>query len=290
MTIEKNNNITINAPIFWGIVNITPDSFSDGGLFYSAKNALEQIYHLKNEGAHYIDIGAFSSRPNNDFISAEEEWQRLEPLFEQIDLRDKDLYSCLSIDTWRADIAQKALEKNIFCINDISAFSWDEGLLDVLVHYKPYYVLMHCTGKAEDIHIPAQSENIVEDVYAFFAHKLELLEKRGFPKEKILLDPGIGFGKNLEQNLALMNAGARFAQLGCPLMAAVSRKSWLRELFSLKKAVESSQIKGQRKVLDRLTSIASLSLNKHGFKHHRLHNVAITRQAFIVEEALNSRG
>ncbi len=286
--IEKSTTINYNAPKFWGIVNVTPDSFSDGGLFYSTKNALEQIDNLKNEGAHYIDIGAASSRPSSDFISAEEEWQRLEPLFEEIEARDRGLFSCISVDTWRAKVAQKVLEKKVFCINDISAFSWDADLLDVLVQYKPYYVLMHCKGTPQNMQTEAHYENVVKEVYAFFEQKLEILDKAGFPKERVILDVGIGFGKTLEQNLALMKvkAGNVFASLGCPLMAAVSRKSWLRELFSLPKPLDASQIKGQRKILDRLTSVASLQLNKNGFTHHRLHNVKIAKEAFELEQYL----
>ncbi len=289
MTTEIINNNQHNAPKFWGIVNITPDSFSDGGLFYSTKNAFEQIQTLKADGAHYIDIGAASSRPSSDFISANEEWQRLEPLFNEIELRDKDIFSSLSVDTWRADIAQKVLEKNIFAINDISAFSWDEGLLDVLVQYKPYYVLMHCLGTPQNMQINPNYTNVVDEVFAFFEKKLEILDKANFPKDKIILDPGIGFGKNLEHNLALMRAGKKFATLGLPLMAAVSRKSWLRQIFNIEKAT-ASQVKGQNKLLDRLTSVASLMLQENGYEHHRIHNVSITNQAFVLKQKLTALG
>ncbi len=284
--IKTKNNSTTNAPIFWGIVNITEDSFSDGGLFSTPDKALKQFLLLKEKGADIIDIGAASSRPSSEFISAQEEWQRLKPLFDLLEENDNKLFSSVSVDTWRAEVAQKVLEKNVSYINDISAFSWDPSLLDVLVQYKPYYVLMHCLGTPQNMQISPNYTNVVDEVFAFFEAKLERLDKAGFPLEKVILDPGIGFGKTLEHNLALMQAGEKFLSLGQELMAAVSRKSWLRDIFSIQKASLESEIKGQRKVLDRLTSIASLSLHKKGYTHHRVHNVEIVKQAFTLESFL----
>ncbi len=271
----------IFAPKIWGIVNCTPDSFSDGGLFMDTQKAYAQMLKLFEDGADYVDIGAASARPSSDFISAEEEWERLEPLFNMIEENRPDLFAKISVDTWRASVAQKVLERNIFCINDISGFQsiWGEdAFLDVLVQYKPYYVLMHCQGLPQNMQDHTEYADVVDTVYSFFEERLNLLSKAGFPTEKVILDPGIGFGKNLEQNLALLNATEKFEKLGLPLMAGISRKSWLRLLLEIEKEniVE----------LDNATANASLLLAKNGFLHHRVHNVKLCRHAFHLAKNL----
>lgn len=277
MTIN-NKNYMYNAPKIWGIVNSTPDSFSDGGLFIRAENAYTHIEKLIADKANYIDIGAASSRPNAPFISEEEEWNRLRPLFEIIEEKNPSLFSRISVDTWRAGVAKKVLEKNVFCINDISAFQWDESLLDVLLEYKPYYVLMHCRGTPKTMQENTQYKDIVEDVYSFFEERISLLDKLGFPKEKIILDLGIGFGKSLKQNFELLNAADHFLKLGLPLMAAVSRKSCLRDLLSLERTDISK--------LDEASANASLLLAQKGFIHHRVHNARAVSQAFCLMQNL----
>ncbi len=278
------NDASNNIPKIWGIINITPDSFSDGGLFLNAENAYVHAEKLIHDGADYLDIGAASSRPNAEFICEEEEWQRLEPFFNLIEEKNKELFARLSVDTWRASIAQRALEKGVFCINDISALQWDRGdktLLDVLLEYKPYYVLMHCHGTPQNMQCVqnlAKYNNVVDTVLSFFEERLSLLQKSNFPMEKVILDVGIGFGKNLEQNLALLNAGKKFSSLGFPLMSAISRKSWLRELLSIEKE--------NIKELDTATTNASLLLHKQGFLHHRVHNVKEHKRAFCLEQNL----
>ncbi len=292
MDIDKIKQI---SPKIWGIVNITPDSFSDGGLFLNPEKAYSHIEKLLNEGADFIDIGSASSRPSSDFITAEEEWNRLEPLFNLIAEKDKHLFSKISVDTWSSYVAQKALERNVFCINDISACRWDTGLLDVLVEYKPYYVLMYSEGQPKTMQekINIKDNEIIDKTYSFFEKQLEKLDKVGFPKEKIMLDVGIGFGKTLEQNILLLNAEETFLRFGIPLYSGVSRKTWLRNLFSLTTQEQESKEKGKYSFLkkgenaqlmiedlDRLTANASLLLLQKGYLHHRVHNVKYTRQAF----------
>ncbi len=284
MTVTKENNI--NAPKLWGIVNCTPDSFSDGGLFLDAKKAYAQIEKLIEEGADYIDIGAASSRPSSEFISAEEEWQRLEPLFDVIEENNKSLLSKISVDTWRADVAQKVLERNIFAINDISACMWEENLLEKLVEHKPYYVLMHCKGKPQDMQENTTYNNVVDAVCAFFENRLELLQKVNFPLEKVILDPGIGFGKNLEQNLDLMNSGERLSSFGIELMAGISRKSWIKQTLFSKNIIENKEESLNITDLDCATACASLLLFKKGFKHHRVHDIKKCKQFFMLEDKL----
>ncbi len=272
------NNHFNNAPKIWGIVNITPDSFSDGGLFLEKESAHSQCLKLIQDGADYLDLGAASSRPTSEFISPEEEWARLEPVLSSIENSDKTLLNKISVDTWRADVAKKVLEKNIFCINDISAFQWEPELVEVLSHYKPYYVMMHCQGTPDTMQQNIQYDDVVDTVFSFFEERLNILQKANFPIEKVILDPGIGFGKNLEQNLALMNAGEKFSTLGLPLMAAVSRKSWLRLLLSIEPSSTQE--------LDSMTACASVLLQQKNYIHHRVHNVQATKQALLLGRGL----
>ncbi len=264
--INQNNSIECNAPKFWGIVNITPDSFSDGGLFLDSHKALEQAKSLLyNNGAHFIDIGAASSRPSAGFISEEEEWARLEPFLNLAESNNKEIFPQLSLDTWRASIAEKAMKKGINIINDISAFNWDNRLLDVLLEHQPYYVLMHCKGKPDTMQDEPKYACVVDEVYAFFEEKLNVLIKKGFPREKIILDQGIGFGKTQEHNKALLEASEKFLEFDLPLMAAISRKSLIRHLYS----INANDINA----LDEATAQYTHALIQKGYTHHRVHNV-----------------
>ncbi len=275
------NNIQDNAPKIWGIINITPDSFSDGNMYYKPEKAYIHMQELNKEGAHFFDVGAASSRPFAPFIEEEEEWQRLKPFFDVIQKEDKNFLSRISVDTWRASVAEKALERGVFCINDISGFRWDKKLLEVLIEYQPYYILMH------SLDIPAKMQknieerkdkNIVQTVYNFFEERLEILEKNAYPKEKIILDIGIGFGKTVEQNFELLNAAEKFIPFGYSLMSAISRKSLLSNFLDVDK---KNNIE-----LDRASAIMSLLLEKQGFKHHRVHNVRAIAQAFALDSKL----
>ncbi len=280
MTTTKNN---INAPKFWGIVNCTPDSFSDGGLYNDAQKAYAHIKEMLQDGADYIDIGAASSRPGSDFISPEEEWARLEPLFDLIENEDKSLFQKISVDTWRKDVAQKVLGKNIFAINDISAFVWEPALVEHLVEYKPYYVMMHCKGLPQDMQKDTNYTDVVDNVCAFFEERLEILQKTHFPLEKVILDPGIGFGKSLEQNLALMNASDKLSSFGLELMAGISRKSWIKQLLLLDTVDGNHNFIEE---LDSFTAFSSLQLYGKGFIHHRVHNVKKCKQFAVLKEHL----
>ncbi len=281
MKVMTINSIHNNAPKIWGIINITPDSFSDGNMYFDAQNAYKHMLELDKDNAHFFDIGAASSRPFAPFIEEEEEWQRLEPFLKLVSKENKSYLKRISVDTWRASIAQKALEEGVFCINDISGFSWDKNMLDVLINYKPYYILMHSLDvpakMQENIEIK-QSKDIVKTVYSFFEEKLEILYKNNFPKEKIILDVGIGFGKTVEQNFELLNAHEVFTSLSYPLMSAISRKSLLSKFLNIEK---KNNIE-----LDNASAIMSLLLYKKGFTHHRVHNVGAIAKAFALDSKL----
>ena len=180
-----------------------------------------------------LDIGAESTRPFAAPVGAEEETARLLPVLQS--LREARPEAFLSVDTFRARTARAALEAGADVINDVSACAWDPELLDVIAEYRPGYVLMHSQGNPQEMQVAPRYGNVVEDVLTFFEQKLELLTAAGLPEDHIVLDPGIGFGKNREHTKALLQGIERFASLGRPLYVGLSRKSLFREILGLER-------------------------------------------------------
>lgn len=271
------------APFYiWGIVNSTPDSFFDGGKCAKVENALSHARKLWEEGASILDIGGASSRPGSAEVSAEEEWQRIEAIL--LGVKDfegrKEEKLCspyyasffetaqkplISVDTWRADVAQKALELGVEIINDISAFAWEPSLKDIVAEHKPCYVLMHCQGMPKDMQNSPQYKDVVADVYAFFEEKMEELVRAGLPEKNIILDLGFGFGKTVEHNIKLLQNIEIFSKLDRPLLQGISNKSIFGALFDLPT--------GERGTMTQIAT--SLSYGK-GVYHHRVHDVTCT--------------
>ncbi len=258
-----------------GIVNLTPDSFSDGGSYLQAEAALVQAEQLARDGARMLDFGAESTRPGADFISPEEELDRLAPVLRGVMALRESWASpdpfvagekevpLVSIDTWRASSAAFALEQGAEIINDISGAGFDPAMPEVLGHYRPGYVLMHCPAAPKIMQQAPRYDNVVEDVLAYFEERMALVVKAGLPEERIILDPGIGFGKNFEHNLELMRAPARLASLGRPLYYGISRKGFFGKLLGIPLASR-----------DGPTHLASALLAREGVYAHRVHDVA----------------
>lgn len=292
------------APFYvWGIVNTTPDSFYDGGCYEKADHAIAHARALWEEGAYILDIGGASSRPGSKDVSALEEWQRIAPVISAVrefsahkeprqsaqrsgarairtdivplQFAEKPL---ISIDTWRAEVAEKALEKGVRIINDISAFEWEKELLDVVADYKPLYVLMHCQGRPQTMQDTPVYEDVVQEVYAFFEKKMNILVQKGLPEENIILDFGIGFGKSLEHNLALLQNIAFFDTLKRPLLLGLSQKSMFGHLLGqgIKERSVSTQV---------CTALAM----QQGIKHHRVHEVKKTVETLALTYALQKQ-
>lgn len=258
----------------WGIVNVTPDSFSDGGRFYSEESALQQAHRLYAEGAAVLDIGGASSRPGSADVSAGEEQGRVLPVLQAL-LAERTAsaqnFPLLSVDTWRADVARAAMELGADIVNDISACLWEPELQEVVAHYKPGYVLMHCQGRPDSMQADPMYHDVVDDVIAFWEERMAVLIQCGLPEECIMLDPGIGFGKTLDHNLALMQGLERLQVLGRPILLGVSRKSMFRDLFDL--PVD------QR---DDVTAVCTALTAARGVKHHRVHDVSATCRALTL--------
>jgi len=211
-----------------GILNVTPDSFSDGGKYYSKEKAAERALQMLEDGADIIDIGGESSRPGALPVSAEEEIERTIPVIENILSRRKD--TVISIDTVKPEVAELALQNGATIVNDISAFS-NIKLLEVVKEYSAILVIMHMQGSPSTMQNNPRYGNVVEDVYNFLDEKIEIAKSNGV--EKLVLDPGIGFGKSVEDNFMLLKNLKKFTKLQLPILIGVSKKSLIGKSLNL---------------------------------------------------------
>jgi len=257
-----------------GIVNITPDSFSDGGRFFTPENAVRQARDLVAEGANLVDLGAESTRPGAPDIGHDEEWWRLEPVLAEVArLRDSGGASfAISIDTFRAGTARKALAMGADIINDVSGGSFDPapgGMDEVLAAHKPGYILGHSPARPDVMQRDPRYDNVVDELLRWFSARMDALVKAGLPEECICLDPCIGFGKTLEHNLDVIAGIPSFLALGRPLCFGISRKSFIGAI--------TGQPLGERKdKRDSTTQVVTALLAKAGVHVHRVHQAAET--------------
>jgi dihydropteroate synthase len=205
-----------------GIVNITPDSFTDGGLFFHPDTAITHARHLVDEGADILDIGGESTRPGAQMVPMEEEWKRVEPVIRALSA----VVACpLSIDTYKAEIAARAVAAGASIVNDVWGFQADAGMADVVASLGVSAVLMHNRKEIDP------SLDIMEDALRFLEHSLNLASRAGVPSERLAVDPGIGFGKTLDQNLVMIAQLHRLKQFGVPVLLGASRKSMIDKIY-----------------------------------------------------------
>lgn len=269
----KGGTVLGPAPFFIaGIVNVTPDSFYDGGHHARPESGFEHGMELSRQGAHILDIGGESTRPYADKVSEDEEMQRVIPVIQT--LVAHAVPSVISIDTYKASVAAAALDAGAGILNDVSAFAFDPELLDVIAQYKPGYVLMHSKGRPESMQDAPMYSDVIDEMLAFFEAKLETLDKAGLPSKNIVLDPGIGFGKTLDHNLTILREIKRFETFGLPLYLGLSNKSIWQGLLGLEV--------GERQ---NATQAATAIMAAKGVPIHRVHEVKNTRQTLtIVQE------
>src|SRR5215208_6195969 len=216
----------MQAPVIMGIVNVTPDSFSDGGLFLDAGDAVAQGRRLAAEGAHILDIGGESTRPGSDPVPEDEELRRVLPVIEQLaggDVR-------ISIDTTKAAVARAALGAGATIVNDVSALRFDPELAGVAAESGADCCLMHMLGEPRTMQRDPRYDDVVSDVKAFLEERLAFAVAQGIDEERIWLDPGIGFGKTVEHNLELLRRLDEIVAIGRPLVVGTSRKTFLGKL------------------------------------------------------------
>lgn len=266
------------APFFVaGIVNVTPDSFYDGGEHDQAPDAVAHGKQLLAEGAMILDVGGESTRPYADKVDEATELTRVVPVVSQLaaHIVSEGVEAAVSVDTYKAVVAARALDAGAAIVNDVSACRYDPGLMDVLAQYKPGYVLMHSLGRPEDMQDAPHYDNVVDDIIAFFERHLRTLTAAGLPEDNIVIDPGIGFGKTLEHNLQILSSIEAFGVLGLPVFMGLSNKSMFEKLLGLPV--------GDRKVA---TQAATAVLASRGIRIHRVHEVAMTMQTLAVAEAM----
>ncbi len=260
------------APRFMGILNVTPDSFSDGGRYVDTGKALEQAERLVAEGADIIDVGGESTRPNAVPVGEEEEAGRVLPVVERL---AKSISVPISIDTYKAEVARKGMDLGAQIINDISGLTFDPRMVEVCARTKAGVVCMHIQGRPQTMQANPHYEDVVEEIRNWLSERIENLVAGGIRREAIVLDPGIGFGKTAEHNVQILQNIRAFQELGHPILIGHSRKRFLGKL--LNRSVEERGMG---------TVGVSLGLAAQGVEILRLHEVVPTRDCLTAFRAI----
>jgi len=230
MTINcKGQIIDLSTPKIMGILNITPNSFYDGGKYSSENNAILQVEKMLKEGATFIDIGAYSSKPNAEFVSEEEELIRIIPIVKSILKEFPE--TLLSIDTFRSSVAQECINNGAALINDISAGSLDEKMMEVIASNNIPYIMMHLRGTPQTMQSQTNYEHLINEILTYFSDKISKARSLGI--SDIIIDPGFGFAKTTDQNYELLSNLELFKILELPILAGVSRKSMIYKTLNI---------------------------------------------------------
>lgn len=224
MTINcKGQIIDLSTPKIMGILNITPNSFYDGGKYSLENNAIAQVEKMLKEGATFIDIGAYSSKPNAEFVSEEEELNRIIPVVKTLIKEFPE--ALLSIDTFRSTVAQECINNGAALINDISAGSLDEKMMEVIASNNVPYIMMHLRGTPQTMQDQTNYEHIINEILTYFSDKVNKARSLGI--NDLIIDPGFGFAKTTDQNYEILSNLEQFKMLELPILAGVSRKSMI---------------------------------------------------------------
>ncbi len=265
--------LDLSQPIVMGVLNVTPDSFYDGGKFITTKSILEQVEKMLKEGASIIDIGGMSSRPGAEIISENEELKRVLPVIQAI--KQSFPKAILSIDTIRGKVAKEAVNEGVSIINDISAGALDEQMIEVIAALNVPYVLMHMQGKPKTMQENPTYENALLDILDFFIKKVGQLRALGL--KDIIIDPGFGFGKEIEHNFRLIKYLDQFKILECPILVGVSRKSFIYKTLNINSK-------------DALTGTIALNMValQNGAKILRVHDVKEAKETIKIWQTLQN--
>jgi dihydropteroate synthase len=262
--------------LIMGVLNVTPDSFSDGGKFLDVDRAVAHAREMAQAGADIIDVGGESSRPGAVPISADEELRRVLPVVERL----RDLV--ISVDTTKAIVAEKALAAGARIVNDISALRFDPQMVDVVRDAGAGVVLMHMQGTPQMMQQKPRYNDVVMEVGSFLTEKIAFAEARGLKKTQIAVDPGIGFGKTIEDNLRLLAHLDEFSSLGCPLLAGTSRKSFIGRVLA--QLGDGTERKADGRLWGTAATIAWAVA--HGARILRVHDVAEMSDVIRMVEAI----
>jgi len=255
-----------------GVLNVTPDSFSDGGLYLDPKRAEERAWEMVEEGADIIDIGGESTRPGAEPLPLEEELRRVMPVLEAL---GPSFPVPISIDTYKAKVAEEALKAGASIVNDISGLGFDQDMAEVVAHYGAALVIMHIKGTPKDMQLNPTYGDVLGEIKAYLRERIEKAEKAGVRSDAIIVDPGIGFGKRLEHNLEIFRRMKELEELGKPILVGPSRKRFIGEILG----VETSQ-----RLYGTLAAVAFSILQ--GVHIVRVHDVKPCRQLVDVIDAM----
>ena len=266
---KKNfSNLNFNKiPNILGVLNLTPDSFSDGGKFNTKKKGITHAKYLHKKGADLIDMGGESTRPGSKPVNEKNEWNRINKILKLIVKKIP-----ISLDTRKSKIMHRGIELGVKLINDVSGLNYDPKTLTVLKENKIPFVIQHSIGIPENMQKNPYYKNELLDIYDFFEHKIKLLRSKGIKHNNIILDPGIGFGKNLKHNMNLIRGISIFHSLGFPILVGNSRKRFIKEIS--KKNDSNTRIGG--------TMASSIFLMMQGIQILRIHDVNEVMQGFKV--------
>ena len=259
--------------LIMGVINVTPDSFSDGGLFYGREQAIAQGEALAAEGADILDIGGESTRPFSQPLAAGEELNRIIPVIREL---AKKVRIPISVDTYKAEVAEAALDAGAALVNDISALRWDPAMTEVLRNHGVPVILMHMQGTPQDMQSQPHYGDLLEEVHSFFEERLIWAQQRGLDRDRVMIDPGIGFGKTREHNILLIKRLDFFSDLDCPVLIGTSRKSFIGKLTG-------QHIPGEREWGTAATTALAAWMGAHMI---RVHRVDSNRQVLQVVDAL----
>lgn len=266
--------LNLSSPKIMGIVNVTPDSFFDGGKYSDIDHALNQAGKLLSQGADILDIGAYSSRPNAQYVTEAEELDRLIPFIERL---KKTHPSCvISVDTFRSKVAEAAVLNGAHMINDISGGSLDDDMFSTVGKLQVPYILMHMRGSPKTMQSLTDYEDLISDISYYFAERILKLRTHGV--RDIILDPGPGFAKTLEQNYELIRRFTEFKSFGLPLLGAVSRKSMIYNALDI---TAQDALNG--------TTVLNSILLLHGADLLRVHDVKEAKEAVSLIEKIKNR-
>ncbi|WP_203258441.1 dihydropteroate synthase [Hyunsoonleella ulvae] len=273
MTINcKGQLVDVSTPKVMGVLNVTPDSFYDGRKYKDEASILKQVAQILNEGATFIDVGAYSSRPGADHVTENEELSRILPIVNLI--LNEFPETLLSIDTFRSTIAKRSIEAGAALINDISAGQLDNNMLPTIAELQVPYIMMHMRGTPQTMQGLTQYEDLVKDILFYFSERIAAARNLGVID--IIIDPGFGFAKTLEQNFELLNKLELFKIIEKPLLVGVSRKSMIY------KTLETSA----KDALNGTTVLNTIGLQK-GASILRVHDVKEAVEAIKLVEALH---
>jgi len=224
------SGLKFNKPQIMGVLNVTPDSFSDGGLFFKESKAYAQANSMIQNGAVIIDIGGESTRPGSKVVNEKKEWKRIKNIV--VKIKKNFPNTLLSLDTRKSYIMKKGIQNGVNIINDVSGLNFDSKSFNIINSYKIPFILHHMQGTPDTMQKNPKYDDVLLDIYDFFEKKINFCLKKKYNRKFIVIDPGIGFGKNLDHNLRIISKISTFHSLGCPILIGTSRKRFIEHIVT----------------------------------------------------------